>query len=231
MRNSLPLSRLAAAGLAFGLLVAFATPGISQSGRRASKSKAAPIPIPEPAPTPATPAQKPKPQLAFIVAMDRFSDFGGIPLYTYSAVLRHCVDRLGDNSLVVATAADHEMTRSDAIKRAKSEKEANLVWLELRPDTVSQDTKGNRSLANVYLQYTVFAPTTARIIASGKTYPHMYRNKGVIVRPNTSGVTDDYELSQAARAAAERILKTVKVPVPPYRWTHTGRGASVSSYN
>jgi hypothetical protein len=217
MRNSLPLSRLLAAGLAFGLLLAIAGPGVSQSGRRASKSKAAPIPLPEPAPTPATPAQKPKPQLTFLVSMDRFGGFGGIPLYTYATVLRNCVDRLDDSSSIRATAADREMNRSDAIKKAKSETEANLVWLELRPDTVSQDTRGTRSLGNVYLQYTVFAPTTAKILASGQTYPHMYRNKGIIVRPNTSGVTDDYELGQAARAAAERILKAVHLPIPPYR--------------
>jgi hypothetical protein len=217
MPNSLPLSRLLAVVFAFGLLLAIASPGISQSGRRASKSKTTPIPTPEPAATPAISAEKPKPQVTFIVGMDRFGDFGGISLYTYSMVLRHCVERLEDSSSVKATVAANEMSRGDAVKRAKAENEANVVYLQLRPDTVSGDTRGTSSLSNIYLQYTVFAPTTAKIIASGRTYPQMYRNRGVIVRPNTSGGTTDYELNQAAREAAERILKAVHIPVPPYR--------------
>lgn len=206
-------SRLLAAGIAFGLLLAVAGHGLSQSGRRA-KSKPAPVATPEATPTPETVKEKPKPQLTFVVAMDRFGDFAGIPLYTYSTVMRHCVERLNDSSIVKATAADREMSRGDAIRRARAEQEANLVWLQLRPDTVSQDTRGTGSLANVYIQYTVFAPATAKILATGSTYPSMFRSKGIIVRPNTSGVTDDYQLSQAAEQAAERILKSVHPPAP-----------------
>lgn len=214
MPNSSPLSRLLAVVFAFGLLLAIASPGISQSGRRASKSKAVPLPTPEPDATPATSTEKPKPQVTFIVGMDRFGDFGGLSLYTYSMVLRHCVERLEDSGSVKATVASQEMSRSDAIKRAKKENEANVVYLQLRPDTVGGDTRGTSSVSNVYLQYTVFAPTTAKIVASGRTYPQAYRSKGIIVRPNTSGTTD-YELNQAAREAAERILKVVSLPVPP----------------
>jgi uncharacterized iron-regulated membrane protein len=209
MPNNLPLSRFLAAGFAFALLLAIAVTGVPQSGRRAPKSKAAPVATPEPTPAPVAQAEKPKAERTFMVAMDRFGDFAGIPLYTYSTVMRHCVERLNENGTVKAMAADREMTRGDAIKQARAEKESNLVWLQLRPDTVSGDTRGTSSLANVYLQYTVFAPTTAKIVANGQTYPHVYRTKGIIVRPNTSGVTDDYELTQAAREVAERILKTV----------------------
>jgi len=206
-------SRLLAAALAFALLFAVAGPGISQSGRRA-KTKVPPVATPEPTPTPDAVKEKPKPQLIFVVAMDRFGDFAGIPLYTYSTVMRHCVERLNDSAVVKATAADREMSRGDAIRRARAEKEANLVWLQLRPDTVSQDTRGTSSLGNVYIQYTVFAPTTARLLATGSTYPSMFRTKGIILRPNTSGVTDDYQLSQAAEQAAERILKSVHSLAP-----------------
>jgi hypothetical protein len=206
-------SRLLATGVAFVLLLPIAGHGFSQSGRRA-KSKAAPIATPEPTPTPEAVKEKPKAQLTFVVAMDRFGDFSGIPLYTYATVIRHCVEKLDDSSIVRATAADGEMSRADAIRRARAEKEANLVWLQLRPDTVSPDTKGTSSLSRVYIQYTVFAPTTAKILATGSTYPTMYRNKGIVVRPNSSGVTDDYQLGQAAEAAAERILKSVHPPAP-----------------
>jgi hypothetical protein len=208
-------SRLLAAGVAFGLLLAVAGHGLSQSGRRA-KTKPAPVATPEPTPTAEVVKDKPKPQLFFVVAIDRFGDFAGIPLYTYSTVMRHCVERLNDSSIAKATAADREMSRGDAIRRARAEKEANLVWLELRPDTVSQNTRGTSSLGNVYIQYTVFAPTTAKILATGSTYPQMYRTKGIILRPNTSGVTDDYQLSLAAEEAAERILKSVH-PRAPFR--------------
>lgn len=215
MPNSSRLFRLLAVGFAFGLLLAVVGPGISQSGRRA-KPKAVPVPTPEPAATPATatPAEKPKPQLTFIVGMDRFGD-GAIPLYTYSSVLRYCVDRLNDSASVKAVTAQQEMSRSDAIKRAKAERESNIVYLQLRPDTLT-DTRGTGRVTNFYLQYTVFAPTTAKIVASGQTYPQAYRARGIIVRPNTSG-TSDYELNKAAEEAAERILRAVKIPVPPYR--------------
>jgi hypothetical protein len=209
MQNKLPLSRLLAVVFACGLLLAIASSGVSQSGRRA-KSKPVPIPTPEPAASPDTPAEKPKPQLTFIVGMDRFGD-GAIPLYTYSSVLRYCVDRLNDSASVKAVTARQEMNRSDAINRAKAEREANVVYLELRPDTLS----GNTSGTSVYLKYTVFAPTTAKIVASGQTYPHAYRAKGIIVRPDTSGATTDYELNQAAREAAERILKSAHASAHP----------------
>lgn len=215
MPNSSLLSRLVAAVFAFGLLLAVAGAGISQSGRRA-KPKAAPIPTPEPADPPATtiPAEKPKAQLTFIVGMDRFVD-GPISLYTYSSMLRYCVARLNDSASVKAVTAKQEMSRSDAIKRAKAERESNIVYLQLRPDTLT-DTRGTSTVTKFYLQYTVFAPTTAKIVASGQTYPQAYRARGIIVRPNTPG-NSDYELNQAAREAAERILKVVNVPVPPYR--------------
>lgn len=215
MPNSSLLSRLLAVVFVFALLLAIAGAGISQSGRRA-KPKTAPVPTPEPVATPATatPAEKPKAQITFIVGMDRFGD-GAISLYTYRSVLRYCVDRLNDGASIKAVTAKQEMSRSDAIKLAKADRESNVVYLQLRPDTLT-DTRGTSTVTTFYLQYTVFAPTTAKIVASGQTYPQAYRARGVIVRPNSSG-NSDYELNQAAREAAERILKVVNVPAPRYR--------------
>jgi hypothetical protein len=35
----------------------------------------------------------------------------------------------------------------------------------------------------------------------------VYRNKSVILNPRTSGIYGDYRLQQAAREAADRVLK------------------------
>jgi hypothetical protein len=95
------------------------------------------------------------------------------------------------------------MSRADAVRQAKAEKEAYIVWLQLRlanPDRPSVYDDPN----NVYVQYTVLAPVTGKQVTSGNTYPEAYRNSRVrLPTPSTQG---DFYLNQAARGAAERIL-------------------------
>jgi len=136
--------------------------------------------------------------------MEKFGDFSRISLNTYSGVLRSCADRLDDSSLVKADTTSREMTRADAIRQAKAETGAYVVWLQIR----SNNSYGQASVYddpdNVYIQYAVFAPTTAKQVTSGNTYPRAYQNARV--RVPTSSTQGDYYLNQAARGAAERIL-------------------------
>jgi hypothetical protein len=196
--------RFIAAGFVISLaMICLSTAG-AQSGRRAKPTTPISLPTPEATPTPATPAEKTKPAFTFIVATDRFADFSRISLNAFSGVLRNCADRLDDSLEVKADISTHDMSRADAVRQAKTEKEAYIVWLQLLPNTVSGQTGVNDDPYNVYVEYSVFAPTTAKQATSGNVYPEAYRNKQIrLPTPTTSG---DYYLNQAARGAAERIL-------------------------
>jgi hypothetical protein len=194
-------------------LVATCTLGIvAQSGRRVRKSETAvPVPTPEPTPAP-TPAPRPEPTFTFIVGIEKFGDFSRISLYTYSGVLRSCADRLADSTLVKAETTSRDISRADAVRQAKSEKGAYVVWLQLRANNSSGRTTVYDDPNNVYVQYTVFAPTTAKQVTSGNTYPEAYRNARV--RVPTSNTQGDYYMNQAARGAAERILDHFHLRLP-----------------
>lgn len=188
------------------VLLSCALAVVAQSGRRARKSTPVPVSTPEPTPAPSKPAEKPKAAFTFIIGMDKYGDFSRIPLYVSSGVLRTCAGRLDDPDSVNVQIATRDIGRADAILRAKSEKEAQVVWLQLVPETLSGRAGPNDDPYNVYIEYLVFAPTTAKQVTSGRVFPGAYRNRGVIVSPKTSGVYGDHYLNQAARAAAERIL-------------------------
>lgn len=199
------VSRACCVTLCGALVAICALASAAQSGRRARKTDPAPIPTPEatPIPTPA-PTEKPKPAFTFIVGLDKYGDFSRVSLNTYSGVLRSCAGRLDDSLSVKAEIANRDMSHSAAIQRAKAETEAYVVWLQLRHNSFgsSQDIYGDPN--NIYIEYTVFAPATAKVATSGNTYPEAYRNKGV--RLPSSTTDGDYYMNQAARGAAERIL-------------------------
>ena len=124
MQNDLTLLRAIVAGFALVLVLSCASTGLGQSGRRVRKSDPAPVPVstPEPTPSPTPIAQKPKPRFTFLVGLDRRDVFASLPLYSYEEVLRGLVDRLAD-SPAVQVLVQSEMSRSDAIRKAKAERE------------------------------------------------------------------------------------------------------------
>ena len=187
------------------VLVAMCALGIvAQSGRRGHKPvPPIPVPTPETLPTP-TPSEKPKPAFTFIVGLDKYEDFSRISLNDYDGVLRSCTRRLNDSRSVKADIATRDISRAAAIQKAKTEKEAYVVWLQLRPNTFNGTPGVNDDPYNVYIQYSVFAPITAKQVTSGNTYPEAYRRSPIKIP--TSPITVDYYLNQAARGAAERIL-------------------------
>ncbi|MEP6569755.1 MAG: hypothetical protein ABJC10_08280 [Acidobacteriota bacterium] len=184
--------------------VVMCAPGIgAQSGRRGNKpAPPLPVPTPETPTATATPKEKIKPAFTFVVGLDRTGDFSRISLNAFSGVLRNCSGRLSKPASVAATVASHDMSRADAIRKAKEEKLAYVVWLQLRPNSFSAQPGSDPY--DVYLQYSVFAPITGKQETSGNTYPEAYRNKRI--RVPTATTEGDYYLNQAARGAAERIL-------------------------
>jgi hypothetical protein len=147
--------------------------------------------------------------------MDRYGDFSRLPLYVADGVLRTCARRLDDPQSVQVEVESRDIGRGDAIRRAKSEKEAYVVWLQLVPDTMRGRSGTGDDPYNVYIEYIVLAPTTAKQATSGRVFPGAYRNRGVIVRPNGTGIAGDYQLNQAAKATAERILDHFHIGMVP----------------
>jgi hypothetical protein len=203
-------------GLSLLLLFFSVTTTFAQSGRRGASSKPLSVPTPEPEPSPQKPNRSDEDDpIKVIVGIDRGSGFEFIPLEFYSAALYGCSDRLDESALVQVTGTQQDFSRGEAVNRAKKERETYIVWLNLRGENSGVErTSNNRN--EMILDYTVFAPTTGKIIASGRTYQRAARVGGVIVSPPGSGRADpiygEYMVKQAARDAAERILSRLDVP-------------------
>ena len=190
-----------------------------QSGRRLPKAAATPAPTPAPEPAAAKPEEKQKPALKLILGADR-GYMAGIPSFLTSSAVKGCVDRLDAGPNVDVTVTHRDVTRGEAIKTAKAEKEAYVVWLRLASDRMRRDNQ--IELNELYLEYVVYTPTTAKIATSGRTYPAGYGRGGVIMNPGgipgrNSWPYMEQAIKQAGRAAAERILDALMAKLPPER--------------
>ncbi|HYR76224.1 MAG TPA: hypothetical protein VEM96_10310 [Pyrinomonadaceae bacterium] len=215
--NRSPGLRLVAVSFVVGLFLVCVSTAIAQSGRRGQKSTSAPVSIPEPTPV-NKPIEKEKATITFIVGVDRSLGFSTIPLSFYDTVARGCAERLDDAPGAKIEVAHKEMNRGDAVLRARAEKEAFTVWLQLKVESVSGDPTMVSNLSQIFIEYAVFAPTTAKTVTWGHTYQQGYRKGGVVVGPpgSSSGNVShsEYLLKQAAREAAERILSALKMGAP-----------------
>ncbi len=204
--DSRTASRCFATALGAALVVLCGLAVFGQSGRQVRKPAPAPIATPEPASTPTKEAEPSKPAFTFIVAIDKFGGFSRLSLYEFKGVQRTCAARLDQPKSASAAPAKDDMSRSEAIRQAKAETETYVVWLQLRPNTMSGETQYPRDDPyDVDVEYFVFAPITGKQVTSGRTYPGAYRNRGIIRKPSVSTDGDEY-LNLAARAAADRIL-------------------------
>jgi hypothetical protein len=186
----------------------------AQSGRRHTKPPpAAPVPTPTPEPAPIKKAEK-EPELIFLVARDRLSGPLGIPFVFYDAAKLGCAERLRKASSVDVDIAQGDMSRGDAIEKAKSEQKTYVVLLALKVDIAG------RSYDDLQLDFIVFEPVTARVVLTGRSYLNSNRAGPVVVGPTSrlpSGVYREQWLREAGEDAAERILKKLKlgqVPLP-----------------
>lgn len=183
----------------------------SQSGRRKpTPPPAAPIPTPTPEPTP-EPKNEPKSNLEFVVGIDRSETFVYYPLNFYTAVLNGCSARL---SRVAKVSTSNNMNRAEAVKKAKAEKTAYVVWLRL----TSFDTFESSRISHedVEIEFALFTPGTGKIVTSGKSYQNAARAGGVVVQPppgSSSGniYYREHLLKRAAEDAADRVLKALHI--------------------
>lgn len=220
MLNHSLLLRVVVASVAAVLVLSYASDGFGQSGRRVRKSEPITVSTPEPtpSPTPSASSEKPKPRFTFLVGLDRPAAFSNLPLYYSDGVLRSVVDRLEDSPVVRVSASQADMSRGDAVRKAKAETEDYVILLELQLDTMSSNTQ-NSGNPDIVIEYSVLAPTTAKQVNYGRTYTQAQRNKGGILNPRSSSIYGDRYLIQAAQEAADRILAYFRSngPSPPIK--------------
>ncbi len=201
---------------------AFATfpkPTTAQSGRRLPKTAATPAPSPQALPAEVKPPEKTKPALRFIVGIEHPDAFKGVPSYLSETVLQACASRLDEAPAVEVDVSHRDVNRGEAIKRAKAEKEAYVVWMHLRSDTATAGVE--RDPNQLFVEYVVYSPTTAKLATSGRTYQRAYGTGPVIMTPRVPGRASwpyiEQALKQAGREAAERILAALKTELPSGR--------------
>ena len=186
----------------------------AQSGRRQVKpTPAAPVPTPTPEPTPTPKKENKDSELLFFLGADRNMAYtnASYPSYYYQAVLRGCADRLRSGSSAGVEVSERDLSRSDAMKKAKSDTATYVVYLSFSLDTMTA-----RSYDDIDIDYTVFAPGTGKIVTYGRGYQNAGRAGPVIVSPpggSTSPIYRERLLKQAGEDIGDRILKAMNLPV------------------
>jgi len=183
----------------------------AQSGRKHAKpAPAAPVPTPTPEPTPTPKKAEKESTLLFYVGADRNDTFSTLPFTYHDAAVRGCVDRLRARSAGGVDVTDKSLSRGEAIKRAKSESGSYVVLLTLKLDTMA------RSYDDLVLEFVVFAPGTAKVMTTGRSYMNGARTGPVVVGPGrnpTSGLYREKLIELAGEDAGNRILKALHLDV------------------
>jgi hypothetical protein len=200
------------------LILACSFAAYTQSGRRQTKPEpAAPIPSPTPEPTPKPKTEAKEPELFFFVGADRSRSYSFYPSSYYDAVLSGCSEVLRHYSSAQVDVTDRELSRGEAIKKAKDSANTYTVLLELQEDAMSR-SPGNSQYDQIQLEYVVFAPGTAKIVTSGRTYQNANRKGPVVIGPtgggSTSGLYREVLLKRAGEEAGDRILRALHLIVP-----------------
>lgn len=212
--------------IAFGVFLALLVAVCSlfvygQSGRRQAKPpEVAPVPTPTPDPTPEPKVTKNGDEISFLVALgDRHSNY---TQYSYSYVevaALGCADRLRKGSSASVSVTDHELNRGEAIAKAKAETKTYVVLISLVEDAMSSSSSSNGTV-EIQVDYVVFAPTTAKVLASGRTYENSSR-RGPVVTQRVPGSSlpayREQNLRRAGEDAGDRILKALHLNSQPTR--------------
>lgn len=184
----------------------------AQSGRRrTTPPPVAPVPTPTPEATPTPKKSDREDELLFSLGADRYSSNVNLPFSYYDAALLGCGERLRAGSSASVDVISKDFSRGDAIKRAKAETKSYVVFM-----TLTADTMGRRA-DELILEYIVFAPVTAKIVTSGRSYMTGRRAGPVIVQPpNTrdGALYREETLRRMGEDAGERILKALHLNMP-----------------
>lgn len=205
-------------GVSLALLFAvYCLAANAQSGRRQAKPPAAaPVPSPTPEPTPKPTPKQNENEFSFIVATgDRGATMSVAPLSFYEAATIGCADQLAKRTSLAVDVSQRELSRGEAIGKAKAGKWTYVVLVTLIEDRMSASSSG---YGEFEVDYVVFAPETAKVVASGRTFEASARKGPVSVgRPRGTSLPSYREavLRRAGEDAADRIVKSLHLGDPP----------------
>jgi hypothetical protein len=206
-------------GLLVAVLFLFGTNASAQSGRRAPKRTTTVATTSSPKPVEKKPEPAQDLRIPLVITIEDHNPFSGLPFVLSETIRDTCADSLRRSAMLKVDVGTRGMSRGDAIKRAKSETQLYVVWLQVDTDSDSNRTSSaGWTPETLFLRYTIFSPVTAKIKASGRTQPiRRVGGGGVIGRvPSSRGSTvySDYFLKQLADEAAQRIRDAFTVAIP-----------------
>jgi hypothetical protein len=107
------------------------------------------------------------------------------------------------------------MSRSEAVKAAKQEKDRWVVVMEIRSIYADSGRQVNNNQDELAVDFTTIEPETGKIKRSGQTHQHIYPNGrgGISLPSKNGGVYSEYSIKQAALEAADRILAGFDITV------------------
>ena len=94
--------------------------------------------------------------------------------------MRGCADRLRAKSSADVDVAQQDLSRGEAIKKAKSDTKTYVVLIGLSYDSMA------RSQDDVTVDFVVFAPETAKVVTTGRSYLNPNRAGPLIVGPTSA---------------------------------------------
>jgi len=202
--------------LVLATAIALSSVATAQSGRRSTTK-----PAPPPPPVSDQKEVEAKPEKAariqVLVGIEDPGVFNNMPLHLTDTVFQACLQRLDEPGDVVAMAAPERMSRADAVKAAKLEKERFVVWLQFGSD-VADSGRQSTGADELYVSYFVFEPATAKVLKSGRTSYSMYK-KGSVGVSNPiprRGVYSEHAARELGRDAADKILAAFAIKISPW---------------
>lgn len=205
-------------GVFLALLVVFCclAAANAQSGRRQAKPPApAPVQAATPEPTPVPTPKRDENEINFLVAAgDRGASTSLAPISYHTAAMEGCAEQLRKRMSLDVDVSHREITRGEAIAKAKGGKTTYVVLITLMVDRMSATSSGN---VEYEVDYVVFAPETAKVMASGRIYENSARAGPLsIPRPGSATLPSYREqlIRRAGAEAADRILKSLHLSDP-----------------
>jgi hypothetical protein len=186
---------------------------LAQSGRRQSKniSPSPPVRVETKTEDEAKKAAvKPAPVVSLIVGGNRLSASFDIPSGYLDVAIDACIEKLGKASSLTVIGGGTNLSRKEAVDKAKKQETAYVVWLELKVENY------NSNSSTIILEYSIFEPQTAKV----KTFGHVYPDRaqvgngriGVGLPPSTTRkLSLDYLMREGGRSVADRVMDTFHV--------------------
>ena len=227
-RRARPLRRGLSSLLVVSLLLcalAPHAPAAAQSGRRKTERQS---PVPQPTPdelgTKPAPAKNISIVATFIIYEDESVNLSTVASQR-NIVGKSFYDRLRQSPSVEVSLGGRG-TRGEARERAKKETKSHVVLLQIEEDMMSarnpgnsRDRLGRTDPGDYAIRVSVYAPTTGDLKYNDIIHPRPYRSAGSVggipVPVPVGRLPGEYQLMQAARDAADRLLSRFEIARPP----------------